>query len=147
MGFFNLLCLAYQLQIECNQAWSKGCKHFCETQNLLDLTMYSLNGFITVITLMEIDWPTRPTRRVIVSVMLLFMWVKMKDLLRLFDTTAFFIKLIMVTMEDIIPFLLILPLFIFAIGTSLYILNMERMNDNEIMDGYTGFWPADVFIG
>jgi len=96
---------------------------------------------------MEIDWPDRPTRRVLVSLMLLFIWVKMKDMLRLFDTTAFFIKLIIVTMADIIPFLLILPIFIFAIGTSLYILNMERMDDNEIMDGYTGFWPADVFIG
>ena len=113
----------------------------------MDLNMYILNGFITVITLMEIDWPTRPTRRVIVSVMLLFMWVKMKDLLRLFDTTAFFIKLIMVTMYDIIPFMMILPIFIFAIGTSLYILNMERVDDNEVMDSMTGFWPADVFIG
>lgn len=109
--------------------------------------MYILNGFMTVITLMEIDWVDRPTRRVLVSVMLMCMWVKMKDLLRLFDTTAFFIKLILVTMEDIIPFLLILPIFIFAIGTSLYILNMERIDDNEVMDSYTGFWPADVFIG
>ena len=108
--------------------------------------MYSVNGFMTVITLMEHDWPDLPTRRVLVSVMLLFMWIKMKDLLRLFDTTAFFIKLILVTMEDIIPFLLILPIFIFAIGTSLYILNMERVDDNEVMDSYTGFWPADVFI-
>ena len=96
---------------------------------------------------MEIEWPDRPTRRVLVSIMLLFIWVKMKDLLRLFDTTAFFIKLIIVTMEDIIPFLLILPIFIFAIGTSVYVLNMERMDDNEVMDSYTGFWPADVFIG
>ena len=96
---------------------------------------------------MEIEWPDRPTRRVLVSIMLLFIWVKMKDLLRLFDTTAFFIKLIIVTMEDIIPFLLILPIFIFAIGTSVYVVNMERMDDNEVMDSYTGFWPADVFIG
>ena len=109
--------------------------------------MYSLNLFMTIITLMEIEWPDRPTRRVLVSIMLLFIWVKMKDLLRLFDTTAFFIKLIIVTMEDIIPFLLILPIFIFAIGTSVYVLNMERMDDNEVMDSYTGFWPADVFIG
>ena len=75
------------------------------------------------------------------------MWIKMKDLLRLFDTTAFFIKLILVTMSDIIPFLMILPIFIFAIGTSMYILNMERVDDNEVMDSYTNFWPADVFIG
>ena len=109
--------------------------------------MYGMNGFLTVVTLMEIEWPDLPTRRVLVSVMLMFMWVKMKDLLRLFDTTAFFIKLIIVTMIDIIPFLLILPIFIFAIGTSLYILNMERIDDNEVMDSYTGFWPADVFIG
>ena len=60
--------------------------------------MYTLNGFMTVITLMEYDKPELSTRRVIVSVMLLFMWIKMKDLLRLFDTTAFFIKLILVTM-------------------------------------------------
>ena len=109
--------------------------------------MYGMNGFLTIVTLMEIDWPDLSTRRVLVSVMLMFMWVKMKDLLRLFDTTAFFIKLIIVTMIDIIPFLLILPIFIFAIGTSLYILNMERIDDNEVMDSYTGFWPADVFIG
>ena len=43
----------------------------------MDLNMYILNGFITVITLMEYDWPELSTRRVIVSVMLLFMWIKM----------------------------------------------------------------------
>ena len=147
MGCFNLFFLAYQLIfIECKQARGRCWEHITTTQNLLDLFMYTLNGFLTVITIMEIEWPDRPTRRVLVSVMLLFMWIKMKDLLRLFDTTAFFIKLILVTMYDIIPFLLILPIFIFAIGTSLYILNMERIDDNEVMDSYTGFWPADVFI-
>ena len=113
----------------------------------MDLVMYALNGFMTICELMEIEWPERPVRRVIVSVMLLFMWVKMKDMLRLFDTTAFFIKLIMVTMYDIIPFMMILPIFIFAIGTSMYILNMERVDDNEVMDSMTGFWPVDVFYG
>ena len=147
MGAVNLMFLAYQLRIECIQACAHCKKHFTDTQNLMDLVMYALNGFMTIVELMDIEWPERPVRRVIVSVMLMFMWVKMKDLLRLFDTTAFFIKLIMVTMYDIIPFLMILPIFIFAIGTSMYILNMERVDDNEVMESMTGFWPTDVFIG
>ena len=113
----------------------------------MDLCMYSLNGFMTIIELMNIEWPERPMRRVVVSVMLLFMWVKMKYLLCLFVTTAFFIKLIIVTMEDIIPLLIILPIFIFAISTSMYILNMERMDDNEVIDSYTGFWPIVARMG
>ena len=117
-----------------------------DIQNVFDFFMNIVNLFLTVVTILEIDYPSLPRRRVLVAVMLLFIWVKLKDLLRLFDTTAFFIKLIMVTLWDIIPFMLILPVFIFAIGTSMYILNMERADENGVMDEYTGFWPVDVFI-
>ena len=61
--------------------------------------------------------------------MMLFIWIKIFEFLKVFDSTSFFVKLISDTIQDIGPFMLILPLFILAFGTSLMIINFERDDD------------------
>ena len=56
--------------------------------------MYGLNLFLTTFTVFSIPYPNLTNTRLLASIVLLFIWMKMKDFLRLFDTTAFFIKLI-----------------------------------------------------
>ena len=41
---------------------------------------------------------------------------------------------------------MILPLFIVCFGTSMYIMNMERDEESQIMDEYTGFWVWDISV-
>ena len=102
--------------------------------------------FLTVMTIFEVDWPHVSTRRVLVSITLLITWTRMFELFKLFDSTAFFVKLIQDTIYDIGPFMLILPLFIMAIGNSMYILNLERDEYHPIMDTYVGFCVWDIFV-
>ena len=45
------------------------------------------------------------------------------------------------------PFMAIFPFFMFTIGTSVYILNMSRVEEeHEVMESYLGQWTIDVFI-
>lgn len=114
--------------------------------NIADMFQYSVNMILIVVTIFEIDWPSNSQRRVIASISCLVIWMKMFDWLRLFDATSFYIKLIMQTIKDIMPFMSIFPFFMFTVGTSVYILNMEREDDSEVMDEYLGQWTIDVFI-
>ena len=106
--------------------------------NIADLFQYSINMILIVVTVFEIEWPNNSVRRVIASVSCLLIWMKMFDWLRLFDATSFYIKLIIQTIKDIMPFMAIFPFFMFTVGTSVYILNMEREEDSEVMDEYLG---------
>ena len=74
------------------------------------------------------------------------MWLKMLDWLRLFDSTAFFIKLIIQTVIDVLPFFLIFFIFIFMFGTAFYIVNLNREEDAEIIDATFNSWLFNTFI-
>ena len=108
--------------------------------------MYSVNLVLTGCTFLVLPFPSVKNARLLCSVVVLIIWLKLKDFLRLFDTTAFFIKLIEQTIEDIIPFMMIFPFFLYSIGTSVYILNMSRGDDDQIMDQFAGHWVFDVFV-
>ena len=106
--------------------------------NLADLFQYSVHTLLIIVTICEIDFPSNSHRRVIASVSCMLIWMKMFDWLRLFDATSFYIKLIIQTIKDIMPFMAIFPFFMFTVGTSVYILNMEREEEKEVMDEYLG---------
>ena len=72
--------------------------------------------------------------------------MKVFDWLRLFDTTTFYIKLILVTLVDILPFFLILPFFMLMFGTSLHILSLSREEDNSIVDPFMSNWVLDILV-
>ena len=121
--------------------------------------MYSVNFYLTGCTFLKLQFMTVTNARLLCSVVVLFIWMKLRDFLRLFDTTAFFIKLIEQTIEDIIPFMMIFPFFLYSIGTSVYILNMSRSPDpdnlllsddnyagTEVMSHYVDNWVFDVFL-
>ena len=42
--------------------------------------------------------------------------------------------------------MMIMPFFIYSIGTSVYILNMSRSEDDGVLDEYIGHWVFDVFV-
>lgn len=92
------------------------------------------------------DYPSIGKRCILSALIAIMMWLKMLDWLRVFDETAFFIKLIGRTMIDILPFFVIFFIFIFMFGSSLYILNMNRQEDHEIIDATFDGWLLNTFI-
>jgi hypothetical protein len=68
--------------------------------------------------------------------------------MRLWDKTAFFIRLIQETLRDAMYFLLVYGLIIFAFAVALFMLNQNRGygSENSIYDELTGFETADAAI-
>lgn len=77
------------------------------------------------------------------SISVFLLWAKIFDWLRLFDSTSFYIKLIIVTVTDILPFFIIFPVFLVTFGTAMYVLSTNRDEDSQVVDEYMGWWFAD----
>lgn len=61
------------------------------------------------------------------AIAVLLLWFKTMFWLRLFDTTAQYVSLVSRTLRDITSFMIILIIVLFALGTSLYLLQVNRI--------------------
>ena len=95
--------------------------------NILDLLQYGLDLFLILLTVFRIDYLADGTKRIIGAILICLIWFKMFDWMRLFDSTSFFIKLILETLTDVLPFFFIFPIFLMMFGSALYILNTNRV--------------------
>ena len=75
-------------------------------------------------------------------------FIKIFDWLRLFDGTAFYIRLIIETFIDITAFLLILVITLLTFGIPMHLLNLNRSEelDNTIIDEVSPFWGLNVLL-
>ena len=108
------------------------------------MLQYLTSTFLVVMTILKIDWPEAETRKSMAAILVFLIWSKMFDWLRLFDTTSFYIKLIVVTITDILPFFLIFPIFLLMFGSSMYILQTNRGDKNAVVEEYVGWWGIDT---
>ena len=106
--------------------------------NYFDLFQFIANIFIILVTIFEIDYFSLYFMRTLSSLVAIVMWVKVFDWFRIFDATSFYIKLIMMTLQDILPFFIIFPVFLLTFGTALLILSYNSTAEDEIIDDYVG---------
>ena len=114
--------------------------------NIIDLMQYFLNALLVILTVLRIEWPSAGTRRVMGAILVCLIWSKLFDWMRMFDTTQFYIKLIVVTVYDIYPFFIIFPVFLMTFGSSLFILNTNRDSSHELIEPTLGYWAIDTLI-
>ena len=70
-------------------------EYFSQLRNISDVFMNSVNFMFTLVVIIcGADWPTIETRRVLVALMMIFLWTKIFEFLKVFDSTSFFVKLI-----------------------------------------------------
>ena len=106
-----------------------------------------MTTFIMIMfTAFDMEWPQLEHRRIIASLLVFSLWFKMFDWMRLFDNTSFYIKLILKTVSDIVPFMAIHILFLLMFGCAMQCLSMNRGEDEEVVGSYTGWWFIDVVI-
>ena len=81
------------------------------------------------------------------------MWFNFLYWMRFFSTTAHFIRMIVTTLEDIVPFLIIQGIFIGVIGMTLMFLNFDREyyddnygTDSSLYISHFGSRIVDVFL-
>ena len=79
-----------------------------------------------MLTLVEIEWIELDMMRVIASLASCLLIIKLYDWLKLFTTTAFYIRLIEITLYDITGFLIIFIIALLICGIPLTILDMNR---------------------
>ena len=133
LGFIGILLVIKQLHIEYVQLFhgdQKVYEYFTNFVNITDLVQYFLNTMLIIMTIAHVKFPSLEVRRVMCSFLVCIIWSKMFDWMRMFDSTSFYIKLIIVTVYDILPFFAIFPIFLMTFGTSLYILSMNRGEEN-----------------
>ena len=125
-------------------------EYFTDYWNINDLVYLILNTLVLICNFLSLI--PLYNQRVFAAISVCFLWFKVFDWLRLFDTTAFFISLILDTIYDIRSFLMILFICYMMFGSAFYILNMNRVGvadaegqSAEIVPDISGFWVFDAF--
>ena len=95
--------------------------------NLIDLTYIVLN-FVVLILYFFDDETSLDTLRTIAAISYCALWLRVFEWLRLFDSTAFFIKLIVMTFDYITYFMIIMIVWYMMFYSALDILNIGNQN-------------------
>ena len=75
---------------------------------------------------------------------MLLLWVKVFDWLRLFEKTAFYVRLIIETIYDVRIFIFVFFIACFAIGQPMYMLQLNKKSgDEDIIGPVTGHFAFD----
>ena len=89
--------------------------------------------------------PALHIQRLIAAFVLLLLWLKVFDWLRLFNSFAFFIRLIRETFVDIGYFTLIFVAALSMIGCSMYMMQLNNISENpDIVAPTFGFFLVDM---
>ena len=134
------------LQLKLLKEKRGGYMEYFSFMNCLDLLTYMISTILIFLSMISLEIPSIQSRCVLAALISIMMWLKMLEWLRVFDSTAFFIKLILQTMFDILPFFVIFFIFIFMFGSALYILSMNRDSEEEIVDSIFHGWLFNTFI-
>ena len=120
------MLLIYLIAIECGQIHNEGVKDYLNFWNTCDLFQLISTLYIVVEHLILTDDETnKENERTVASLTVLIAWVKVFDWLRLFDETAFYMKLMRQTFIDMTSFVLIYFVGLAMVGSSMYIMQMN----------------------
>ena len=134
------------IYIEIKQMQREGKEYLTHPLNWLDLFQFIGNIFIISVTMIDCDWPSHSFMRVLSSWIVLVIWMKMFDWFRIFDATSFYIKLLIMTLQDILPFFLIFPIFLMTFGSALLILSSNRSKADMLIEDYVDNWIFNALI-
>jgi len=74
------------------------------------------------------------------------MWIKVFYWMRLWESTAYYVKLITQTLSDVKLFLLLCLVIVFAFANLFFMLNIGTDSNNRVLIKYTGYAPIDSVI-
>ena len=74
------------------------------------------------------------------------MMIKLFDWMRLFSETAHYVTLIFETLSDSASFIIILIANLMLFGVPMSIIDLNRSEENDIIQGDFGNWVTDVLI-
>ena len=114
--------------------------------NYFDLIQFITVIFIILVTMFEIDFFTKYFMRTLSALVAIVIWIKVFDWFRIFDATSFYMKLLMMTIQDILPFFIIFPVFLMTFGTALLMLSTNRTEKDKLIEHYVDNWIVNALI-
>jgi len=110
--------------------------YFLQGWNYLDVASIVLNTFLLCDLHLELDYLNMEDTVLVCFVAVFILWYKLIYWFRLFESTSFYIKLIVETIKSIEYFIIIFVVFLLAFSNAIFILNTNRTDGND--DGDEG---------
>ena len=93
----------------------------------MDIFTYSTTFLIVFNQLLDLEWPGLPAQRLLSAFVIIALWFKVFDWLRLFEKTSFYIRLIAETFVDIGYFMIIFIMALITSGSAMYMLQLNQV--------------------
>jgi hypothetical protein len=127
--------------------------YFSQTWNCIDAISLSLNlTFLTIAAMTQIKEAWIIDKAQLLSIgayATFFMWCKMFYWMRLFESTAYYVTLIVQTISDCMTFMLMILIILLAFGNFFMVINQNmegREDGNVYVNEYLGIRPLDALI-
>ena len=132
--------------LEFYQLKSDVCKYFKNVWNWNDIIALILTAFVVAASVPQDPLIPLETLRPIASIASCALLLKVFDWLRLFESTAFYIKLMSETLYDIRPFLILILTALATFGVPMIILNLNLDAESQVVDDVFGFWLVNMLL-
>jgi len=119
------LLLIYQIWIEYIETQGTLLKYFSVPSNYADIFTFSSTAMIIIIQTFGLGGPSLLEQRLLAAFIILALWFKVFDWMRLFEQTSFYIRLIIETFVDIGYFMIIFFVALTANGCAMYMLQLN----------------------
>lgn len=143
-----LALLGNQLRLESYQikALENKLDYFKGLWNMIDFTSLSFTLIIVLASIPKNTILPLEFLRPMAAIASCTLLIKVFDWLRLFEKTAFYILLVEETMRDVSSFLILLLTALMMFGVPMIMLNLNRVDQNSIVDDPFGFWVLNMLL-
>ena len=139
-----MLMLLNNVRSEIKQLRGTSAKEYFKSFfNYVDLIQVMMTALLILNILLELDILPRELQIVLSSISSFLLLLKIYDWLRLFEQTAFFVKLVMATLSDIVPFMIVFDLSMSILAVPMAILNLNKNKAQDLVPEYFGWWLID----
>ena len=110
----------------------------------MDVSALFMILLITVVTLAGRDLISEENLRIIASFASCLLMIKVYGWLQLFEKTAFYVKLVTLTIEGIVYFMILFVVALITFGLPLSMLDLNRDDGNRLIEPTLGNWLLDA---
>ena len=141
-----LIVWSYHVLLEVYQLKSNVCKYFKSVWNWNDMIALILTFIVIAASVPEDPLISLEKLRPVASIASCALMLKVFDWLRLFEQTAFYIKLMQETLKDIRAFLILILTALATFGIPMIILNLNLDAESQVVDDVFGFWLVNMLL-
>ena len=146
LGVTSTCFLFNEIFVEARQfkGLTKKMKYISNGWNWIDFFGLSLSLIFNIHTLAEMHEIPVETLRIMAAFATCAIFIKLYDWLRLFESTAFYVLLVKLTMKDILPFMILLFVSLLIFDIPMSMLSLNRDENSTLVDESFGFWLIDA---